>query len=115
MRWLVVRFRGRDKTPSIIDWVDSNAHHIDKRHREQRSHYCDRVTTTGDGTAGTAHRERHATGRPQAFRGRARAAERSTNLPVSGGFSEGPTRLMSPVETLIFIALVTVAVALLLA
>ena len=52
MRWLVVRFRGRDKTPSIIDWD-----------REQRAHRCDRVTATGDGTeaarTGSRHRRGH--------------------------------------------------------
>jgi hypothetical protein len=43
-----------------------------KRHREQRAHHCDRVTTTGDGTAGSAHRERQATG-SAGVRGRRKA------------------------------------------
>ena len=66
-------------------WIDSSAHHIDKRHREQRAHHCNRVTTTGDGTAGSAHREQQVTG-TAGFK----AAGRPCSAPEAQGYKDTP-------------------------
>jgi hypothetical protein len=94
MRWFVVRFRGWDKTPSIIDW--ERQQRPSHRASEQRAHHCNRVTTTGDGTAGSAHRERQATGSagvsgPQEGR-TARRKRRATGHRAGGASAYCETR-----------------------
>ena len=55
MLWLVVRFRGRDKTPSIIDWDrQQRPSHRQATSRAARPFTAAGVATTGDGTAGSA-------------------------------------------------------------